>query len=87
MAYCRYHNCILGSNNFSDILTYCKKFGIQIKTTVEIMIEAYENKLIDFRIGSRMWKKMIEKRRKLPYENFQEAIDDFREKKEENQPC
>lgn len=84
MAYCRYHNCILGSNNFADILNYCKKFGIQIKTTVEIMIEAYENELIDFRIGSRMWKKMIEKRRKLPYKTFQEAIDIFREKREEN---
>jgi len=84
MAYCRYHNCILGSNNFADILNYCKEFDIQIKTTVEIMLEAYENKLIDFRIGSRMWEKMIEKRRKLPYKTFQEAIDIFREKREEN---
>jgi predicted nucleic acid-binding protein len=84
MAYCRYHNCILGSNNFADILNYCKEFGIKIKTTVGIMIEAYENKLIDFRIGSRMWKKMIEKRRKLPYKTFQEAIDNYREKREED---
>lgn len=84
MAYCRYHNCILGSNNFADILNYCNKFGIQIKTTVEIMLEAYESKLIDFRIGTRIWDKMIEKRRKLPYRTFQEAIDNYREKKEEN---
>ncbi len=82
MAYCRYHNCILGSSNFSDILDYCEKFNIRINTTVEIMIEAYKNELIDFRIGSRIWKKMIEKRRKLPYKTFQEAIDEFREKKE-----
>lgn len=84
MAYCRYHNCILGSNNFTDILNYSHEFGIRIKTTVDIMIEAYENKLIDFRVGSRIWERMINKRRKLPYKTFLEALDDFRSRGEEN---
>ncbi|MCK4421334.1 hypothetical protein KAW48_06000 [candidate division WOR-3 bacterium] len=74
MAYCRYNDCILGSNNFRDILNYCKKYNIKIKTTVDIMLEAFENNIIDKNEGDRIWKRMLSKRRKLPYKTFSGAL-------------
>ena len=74
MAYCRYNNCILGSNNFRDIQNYCKKYNIEIKTTVDIMLEAYANSIIDKDEGDRIWEMMLSKKRELPYKTFSEAL-------------
>lgn len=74
MAYCRYNNYILGSNNFRDILEYCEEHEIEIKTTKDILIEAYENSLIDENEGNKIWKEMKLKQRKLPCETFSDAL-------------
>lgn len=74
MAYCKAFSCILASNNFSDILTYCEKHKVEIKTTTDIMIEANKNQLFNSSKGNVLWKKMIKKGRYLPYSSFNKAL-------------
>ena len=43
-------------------------------STVDIMAEAYKNRLIDKNEGDRIWERMLSKKRKLPYKTFSEAL-------------
>lgn len=41
MAYCRFHNDVIGSSNLKDIKTYCETHRIEYLTTMDFLAEAY----------------------------------------------
>ena len=47
MAYCRYHNDVIGSSNLKDIKVYCKENKIEYLTTMDFLAEAYHTGKID----------------------------------------
>ena len=46
MAYCRFHNNVLGSSNLRDILTYCETNGITYLTTVDFLYYAVRRNIM-----------------------------------------
>lgn len=65
---------ILGSNNMRDILPYIKLFGIQHRTSADIMVEALEQHMISEGQGNTIWKEMLQRNRKLPAGTFTEFL-------------
>jgi len=60
------YNGILGSNNMRDILPYIELFGLQYRTSADIMVEAFEQHLINEGQGNVIWRDMIYRNRRLP---------------------
>ena len=46
MAYCRYNNHVVGSNNTKDVTDYCESNGITYLTTHDFLFLAYQRKLM-----------------------------------------
>lgn len=67
---------ILASNNLRDISTYVSEFGLQNKTTGDILRESYEKGLITELEGNRLWVEMLKKRRRLGYNSFSDYLKD-----------
>ncbi len=68
------YNGILGSNNMRDILPYIELFGLQHRTSADIMVEAFEQHLITEGQGNVIWRDMIYRNRKLPSDTFSEFL-------------
>lgn len=47
MAYCRYHKNILASSNIRDVKEYCDQNGIQLLTTMDFLVRAFNTGLLD----------------------------------------
>jgi predicted nucleic acid-binding protein len=47
LAYCRYHNDVIGSSNLKDIKLYCQKNNIEYLTTMDFLAEAYQTGKMD----------------------------------------
>lgn len=71
---------IVASNNLRDVCYYIKKFQLKLITTPDILYKAYKENFISKKVGDDIWLKMIEKKRKLPYDSF--SIYLYYEKKE-----
>ncbi len=69
---------ILASNNLKDISIYVSEFGLQHKTTGDILKEALEKGLINEIGGNQIWHDMIKKRRKLGYSTFSDFLKNHR---------
>ena len=67
---------ILASNNLRDISVYVSEFGLQHKTTGDILKEALEKGLITEEEGNQLWVNMINKRRRLGYPTFSAYLKD-----------
>ena len=65
---------VLASNNLRDIAIYISEFGLQNKTTGDILKEALERGLITEAVGSQLWQDMINKRRRLGYASFSDYL-------------
>jgi predicted nucleic acid-binding protein len=63
---------ILASNNLKDVQLYIDLYGLESLTTSTIMIKALKEALISEEDANRIWKHMILKKRKLPYDSFTE---------------
>ena len=74
LALAKAEDGIAASNNLRDIKRYIDDLGIKHITTAVILEEAMKNKHITEKEGNRIWKKMIEKKRKLPYETFTDYL-------------
>lgn len=68
------YNGILASNNYRDIAPYIERYGLKNTDTGHILIEAMEKKIITKADGNLIWKKMLDKNRKLPETTFSEYI-------------
>ena len=47
MAYCRFHNDVIGSSNLKDIRLYCEENNIDYLTTMDFLAEAYHTNKLD----------------------------------------
>ena len=47
LAYCRYHNDVVGSSNLKDIHRYCNEHGIVYLTTMDFLAEALRKELLN----------------------------------------
>lgn len=47
MAYCRYHNDVIGSSNLKDIKQYCQENDIVYLTTMDFLAEAFRTGKMD----------------------------------------
>lgn len=68
------YNGILGSNNMRDILPYIRLYYLQHRTSADIMAEALEQHLISEGQGNVIWKQMLQRNRKLPFDTFSEFL-------------
>ena len=67
-------NSMLASNNLRDIMPYIRYYSIDYILTEDIMIEAFNKDLITETEGNDIWNKMLNKRRRLPYNSFTECL-------------
>lgn len=68
------YNGILGSNNLRDIKFYVEKFSLRHITTGDILVEAYEKKLITKKQANIIWENMLAKKRKLGANSFTQYL-------------
>lgn len=66
IALTKKYNGILASNNYRDIASYIAEYNLKHIDTGHILIEAMEKRLITEADGNIIWKKMLDKNRKLP---------------------
>jgi predicted nucleic acid-binding protein len=74
IALAKERNGILASNNLKDISVYINEFGLQHRTTGEILKEALKAGIITEVDGNQLWQDMLKKRRKLGYPTFSDYL-------------
>lgn len=74
IALAKQYNGIVAINNLKDIQIYIDEFNLQHKTTGDILVEAYNLKLITEEEGNYIWEQIINKRRKLGANTFSEYL-------------
>ncbi|MEF9922929.1 MAG: hypothetical protein RR911_08080 [Oscillospiraceae bacterium] len=65
---------VVASNNLRDISRYVKEFSLEVITTGDILVEAYERKIISEVDGDKIWEDMLAKRRRLGANSFTEFL-------------
>ena len=75
IALAKERNGILASNNFSDTLTYIKKYNLKYTTTADILVEAYEKNIISEQKAEEMWQEMIARHRRLGANSFKQYLE------------
>lgn len=74
IALAKIYNGILASNNYKDIVPYIEEYNLRHIDTGQILAEALGKELITESTGNSIWKKMLEKKRKLPANTFSEYL-------------
>lgn len=74
IALAKTYGGILASNNYADIAPYIKKYDLRHIDTGYILAEALKKNIITEAEGNMLWRQMLAKRRKLPFESFSEYI-------------
>ncbi len=74
LALAKCNNGIVASNNLRDIFQYTSEFGLQLKTTGDIMINALDQHFITEKTGNDWWREMIKKRRSIGASSFTEYL-------------
>lgn len=67
-------NGILASNNFKDVKYYVELYNLDHISTSDIIHQAVKKGILTTAIADEIWIKMIEKRRKLPFNSFTEYL-------------
>jgi len=75
IALAKTYNGILASNNYKDIAPYIQKYNLKHIDTGQILVKALRKGLITETDGNNIWKKMLEKKRKLPANTFSEYLE------------
>ena len=68
------YNGVLASNNYRDIAPYIEKYGLRHVDTGMILSEALGKKLLTEEEGNSIWKKMLNRNRKLPANSFSDYL-------------
>ena len=74
IALARERQGILASNNLKDISRYIDEYKLKHKTTGEILIDAYEQKLLTTEQIEEIWSDMLAKKRKIGARSFSEYL-------------
>jgi predicted nucleic acid-binding protein len=74
MAYAYYHDGIVASNNLRDVKRYCGDRKIQLLTTADVLMQVYEEERLDLNRVDSIWRRMVEKRNRLPAASFAEYL-------------
>ena len=74
IAMVKHRNGTLASNNLRDVGIYVEKYGIQLITTGDILIEAMNAGIITETEGNTIWADMLRKHRMLPTTTFSEYL-------------
>lgn len=68
------HKGILASNNLKDVKRYVKMYNLEHITTADIIHRCVKDQFITQRKANIIWKQMISKRRKLPFNTYFEYL-------------
>lgn len=74
IALAKKYGGIVASNNLRDIQIYISEFGLQHATTGDILVYAYNKRLITESDGNLIWSNMLAKRRRLGTSSFTEYL-------------
>ena len=74
LALAKSKNGIVASNNFKDILSYINEYSLEYTTTADILVDAYDQGIIDEKQGNAIWANMLRKRRKLGAASFSDYL-------------
>ncbi len=74
LALAKVNNGILASNNLKDISPYVSQYSLKHVTTSIILVELYNNGLINENTGNRIWNSLIQKRRLMPAPTFTDFL-------------
>jgi len=74
MAFLTQHDGVLGSNNLSDVKTFCIQNKKHLLTTADVMYQAYKAGYMSLDEADKIWAGMLSKKRKLPASSFSEYI-------------
>lgn len=77
MAYAKFNDCIVASNNLKDIRKNCEENNIGFYTTIKVLYDGYKLKLYDEKACNDFLKIMNEKGERIPYNNLQKYIDEI----------
>lgn len=75
IALAKEDNSMIASNNLNDIKDYVLAYHLQHITTSDILLKAYQHKLIDETEASDIWMAMLAKRRQLGAASFHEYLE------------
>lgn len=79
MVYCRYNKNVLASSNLKDIFRYCSLHKIEYVTTMDILLDCYQRKLLSFEECDSFIKKVIANGSKLPFKGFKSYLDSIQQ--------
>lgn len=74
IALAKCNEATMASNNLKDISYYLQYYKLNNITTADILYEALQNKLIIKAEAEQIWQNMRRKKRKLPYDTFEEWL-------------
>lgn len=74
MAYCRFHNDVIGSSNLKDIKAYCEENNIIYLTTMDFLAEALRTNRMDEATCDFFIYNVIFKGSRLPYSTIKEFL-------------
>ncbi len=74
MAYLKYNQGTLGSNNLKDVKDFCVRNDIKLITTADVICEACNRDIVDDVEAETIWSQMLSKKRKLPAQSFSEYL-------------
>lgn len=65
---------ILASNNFKDVLYYIEKYKLNYTTTSDILLDAYNDKILTLKQANNIWKQMKEIGNYMPNKTFSDYL-------------
>lgn len=74
IALAKERNGILASNNLYDIKIYIEKYGLKHTTTADILVDAYDNKLLSEDEIEKVWADMLARRRQIGAKTFSDYL-------------
>lgn len=75
LVHARFGAGIAASNNLADIMPYCRSYKLPWITATRMLLDAVSTTKMTFDEASDIWERMIQARRRMPYEDFQSAWD------------
>lgn len=79
MAYLLHNPGTMGSNNLADVRGFCARNGKKLICTGDCLCQALDQNMITLPEGDALWRRMIEKRRRLPTASFSEYVEKMRQ--------
>lgn len=77
LAAVRFNGGTVASNNLADVRDYCKKYGLELISTDDILCLSVQRHIITEVEAEALWKDMLMRKRRLPKYGFSEAYKRF----------